>query len=207
MTLHIRDTAANFKADTTEGPVRFRNWIDCRGLTPDQRQRVMQHVVRDAQAARAQAPHDLGGAVLRALQAAAGGGAAIIRTLAKAVIAAAGKWWRAYTIRRARIAAIRELHTLDDRMLKDIGLSRSEIEWVVVHGRDVPRFHWASQPRSSHASSSGAADSARRRVGSPAMSTRGGAGILVQRVVSVMSQREMRAAALAQSKPTRHFVR
>ena len=73
MTLHIRDTAANFKADTTEGPVRFRNWIDCRGLTPDQRQRVMQHVVRDAQAARAQAPHDLGGAVLRALQAATGG--------------------------------------------------------------------------------------------------------------------------------------
>ena len=154
MTLHIRDTAANFKADTTEGPVRFRNWIDCRGLTPDQRQRVMQHVVRDAQAARAQAPHDLGGAVLRALQAAAGGGAAIIRTLAKAVIAAAVKWWRAYTIRRARIAAIRELHTVDDRMLKDIGLSRSEIEWVVVHGRDAPRVHWASQSRTSHTSSS-----------------------------------------------------
>ena len=97
----------------------------------------MQLVIRDAQA-----PHDLGGAVLRALQAAAGGGAAIIRTLAKAVIAAAGKWWRAYTIRRARIAAIRELHTVDDRMLKDIGLSRSEIEWVVVHGRDAPRVHW-----------------------------------------------------------------
>ena len=110
---------------------------------------VMQLVIRDAQA-----PHDLGGAVLRALQAAAGGGAAIIRTLAKAVIAAAGKWWRAYTIRRARIAAIRELHTVDDRMLKDIGLSRSEIEWVVVHGRDAPRVHWASQSRSSHTSSS-----------------------------------------------------
>src|SRR5262249_44336027 len=52
--------------------------------------------------------------------------AAIIRVLAKAAIAASGKWWRAYTIRRARIAAIRELHTLDDHMLKDIGLSRSE---------------------------------------------------------------------------------
>ena len=47
------------------------------GFAPDQRQRVMQLVIRDAQA-----PHDLGGAVLRALQAAAGGGAAIIRTLA-----------------------------------------------------------------------------------------------------------------------------
>src|SRR5262245_46921505 len=69
--------------------------------------------------------------------------AAIIRVLAKAVIAATGKWWRAYTIRRARIAAIRELHTLDDHMLKDIGLSRSEVDWVVVHGRDAPRVHWA----------------------------------------------------------------
>jgi hypothetical protein len=39
------------------------------------------------------------------------------------------------------------------------------------------------------------------------MSTRGGAGILVPSVVSVISQREMRAAALAQSKRTRHFVR
>ena len=32
MTLHIRDTAANFKADTTEGPVRFHDWIDYRSL-------------------------------------------------------------------------------------------------------------------------------------------------------------------------------
>ena len=205
--LQVGTTPPNFEAETTEGAVRFHDWIDYRGLTPDQRQRVMHLVIRDAQAARAQAPHDLGGAGLCALQAAAGGGAAIIRLRAKAVIAEAGKWRRTYTIRRARIAAIRELHTLDDRMLKDIGLSRSEIEWVVVHGRDVPRSHGASQPRSSHASSSGAADSARRRVGSPAMSTRGGAGILVPSVVSVISQREMWAAALAESKPTRHFVR
>jgi len=119
------------------------------GFAPDQRQRVMQLVIRDAQA-----PHDPSGAGLRALQAAAGGGAAIIRLLAKAVIAAAGNWWRTYTIRRARIAAVRELHALDDRTLSDIGVSRSEIEWVVVHGRDAPRVHWASQSRSSHTSSS-----------------------------------------------------
>ena len=99
------------------------------GFAPDQRQRVMQLVIRDAQA-----PHGPGGAGLRALQAAASGGAAI-RLLAKAVIAEAGNWWRTYTIRRARIAAVRELHALDDRTLRDIGVSRSEIEWVVVHGR------------------------------------------------------------------------
>ena len=44
------------------------------GFASDQRQRVMQLVIRDAQA-----PHDPSGAGLRALQAAAGGGAAIIR--------------------------------------------------------------------------------------------------------------------------------
>ena len=130
MTLQIRDTALRVETETTEGPLRFHNWIDCRGLTSDQRQRVTQHVIRHAQAARAQVPHDLGGANMRTLQAAARGGAAVIRAFAKAVITAAGKWWRAYTIRCARIAAIRELHALDDRTLRDIGLSRSEIEWV-----------------------------------------------------------------------------
>jgi uncharacterized protein YjiS (DUF1127 family) len=95
--------------------------------------------MRHPQAARAQTSHDLGGAGMRTLLAAA----AIIRALAKAVIAAAGKWWRAHTIRRARIAAIRELHALDDRTLRDIGVSRAEIEWVVVYGRDAPPY-WAS---------------------------------------------------------------
>jgi hypothetical protein len=123
MTLHIRDTAPNFEAEATEGPVRFHDWIDYRGLTPHQRQRV-QHVVRVAETARAQALHNLGGASLHELQAAAGGGAAISRVLANAIIAAAGKLWRAYTIRRARIAAVRELHTLNDRTLRDIGVSR-----------------------------------------------------------------------------------
>ena len=167
-----------FETETTEGPVRFHDWNDYRGLTPDQRQRVTQHVIRHAQAARAQAPHDLGSASLRTLQAAAGGGAAIIRirALAKAVIAAAGKWWRAYNSRRAHIAAVRELHALDDRTLRDIGVSRSEIEWVVAHGAEIrlgligphsPRFHRASQSRRNHTLSSGDADLARRRVCSP----------------------------------------
>ena len=128
MTLQIRDVALHVETETTEGPVH--DWIDYRGLRSDQRQRVTQRVILHPQAARAQAYHDLGGAGMRTLQAAA----AIIRAFAKAVIAAADKWWRAHTIRRARIAAIRELHALDDRTLRDIGVSRSEIAWVVVHG-------------------------------------------------------------------------
>jgi len=54
MTLHIRDTDPNFEVETTKGPVRFHDWIDYRGLTPDQRQR-MQHVAGAAETARAQA--------------------------------------------------------------------------------------------------------------------------------------------------------
>jgi len=141
MTLQIRDIAPHLEVETTECPVRFHNWIDCRGLRSDQRQRVTQRVILHPQAARAQASHDLGGAGMRTLQPAA----AIIRALAKAVIAAAGKWWRAHTIRRIRIAAIRELHALDDRTLRDIGVTRSEIEWVVVYGRNAPP--WASPAR------------------------------------------------------------
>ena len=176
MTLQICDIAPHLEVETTECPVRFYNCIDYRGLRSDQRQRVTQHVIHHPHAARAQASHDLGDVGLRTLQAAAGGGAAIIRTLAKAVLAAAGKWWRAYNIRRAHIAAARELHALDDRTLRDIGVSRSEIEWVVAHGAEIrlgligphsPRFHRASQSRRNHTLSSGDADLARRRVCSP----------------------------------------
>jgi uncharacterized protein YjiS (DUF1127 family) len=72
------------------------------------------------------------GAVLRGL-----------RTAAWAVAATAGKWWRAYALRRERNAAVRELHALDDRTLKDIGINRSEIEWV-VDGQDATRLRDAT---------------------------------------------------------------
>jgi uncharacterized protein YjiS (DUF1127 family) len=172
------DTGPDFEAKTTQAPIRFHDWIDYRSLTPDQRQGVRQELIRRALAARAQALHNLGSAVLRALQAAPGGGAAIIRSLAKAVIAAASKWWRAYDLRRVRYAAVREAHALDDRTLRDIGVSRSEIEWVVIHGRDAPWFHWASQPQNSCTRSS--SDD-----GSPAMSTGGVVGRLAQSQLKV----------------------
>ncbi len=102
------------------------------GLTPDEWVKARQRIIRRAEAARARALRDLAGAVLRPVQ-----------TLATAVAAVAGKWWRAYLRRRERNAAVRELRALDDRTLKDIGINRSEIE-SVVDRRDDTRLRDAT---------------------------------------------------------------
>jgi len=44
---------------------------------------------------------------------------------------------RAMAKRRRQRRAIAELERLDDRLLKDIGISRSEIPYVVGHGREA----------------------------------------------------------------------
>lgn len=101
-------------------------------LSPEGWERARQRITHRAQAARAQALREIAGAVLRPL-----------RTAAWAVAATAGKWWRAYALRRERNAAVLELRALDDRTLKDIGINRSEIEWV-VDGQDDTRLRDAS---------------------------------------------------------------
>src|SRR5258708_1243285 len=83
-------------------------------LTYEQWERRKQRIIRRAEVARARALRGLVGAVLRGL-----------RTAAWAVAATAGKWWRAYALRRERNAAVRELRALDDRTPKDIGINRS----------------------------------------------------------------------------------
>jgi len=101
-------------------------------LTHDQWERRRQRIIRRAEAARARALRGLVDAVLRGL-----------RTAAWAAFAAAGNWWRAYIRRRERNAAVRELRALDDRTLKDIGITRGEIEWV-VDGEDDTRLRDAT---------------------------------------------------------------
>jgi len=101
-------------------------------LTHDQWERRRQQIIRRAEAYRARALRGLVEAVLRGL-----------RTAARAVFAAAASWWRAYALRRERNAAVRELRALDDRALKDIGINRSEIEWV-VDGQDDGRLRDAT---------------------------------------------------------------
>ena len=44
--------------------------------------------------------------------------------------------WRVYTEHRRQYRAIAQLQILSDRSLKDIGVARSEIQWLAQHGRD-----------------------------------------------------------------------
>jgi uncharacterized protein YjiS (DUF1127 family) len=105
--------------------------FDFKTLSPEEWERTRRQIIASAEAARAQALRDLFAAVLYGLRTAAGSATALTRAVGGAVIARAGKWWRAYALWRERKAAARELHALDDRTLKDLGVSRSEIEWVV----------------------------------------------------------------------------
>jgi uncharacterized protein YjiS (DUF1127 family) len=47
------------------------------------------------------------------------------------LIATVKAWWMAYLTRRIERAAIRQLRALSDRVLLDIGLTRSQIEQAV----------------------------------------------------------------------------
>jgi uncharacterized protein YjiS (DUF1127 family) len=89
-------------------------------LTPEQMDHLQRVVARDAKQARAQAVRGLVNALVRGWRSAASANFDRLRG-----------WWTAYEGWRARRAAIRELAGLDDRMLKDLGLHRSEIESVV----------------------------------------------------------------------------
>lgn len=51
--------------------------------------------------------------------------------------AALGRWFAAVREDWQRRSATRALQRLDDRLLADIGVSRSEIPYLVVHGLDA----------------------------------------------------------------------
>jgi uncharacterized protein YjiS (DUF1127 family) len=61
-------------------------------------------------------------------------------TLATRVASIARRAWHAYWDWRARQVTVEILRTLDNRTLRDIGLSRSEIE-SAVYGRRGERRH------------------------------------------------------------------
>src|SRR5262245_32312306 len=99
-----------------------------RPLTPEQWDLLTRNAVRRAHEERVR--------MLRGVFVAVG---AALRRAVMAVAVAASGHWRAYTGWLARRAAIKELGGLDDRVLKDIGLHRSEIE-SAVYGPDPTRL-------------------------------------------------------------------
>jgi len=105
--------------------------FDPRTLTPLEWQQFKRHVIRTAHAARAQALRDFGRGMLSTVWVATRSGLRSSCLLADRAARVVGDWWQARAIRWERRAAIRELGALDDRMLKDIGLSRSEIESAI----------------------------------------------------------------------------
>jgi uncharacterized protein YjiS (DUF1127 family) len=117
------------------------NALNYNGLQPKQWDRLRRQAVHRAHLARGRALRDLIGGGVRALRAAAA--SALLGAAAETAVTTVGKWWRAYALWRERKRAVRELRALDDRTLRDIGVSRSEIEWV-VYGRDETRLRDAS---------------------------------------------------------------
>jgi uncharacterized protein YjiS (DUF1127 family) len=61
------------------------------------------------------------------------------------LLAALKRWWVAYMTWRIQQAAMLTLGSMSDRELKDIGLTRSDIAWVVrdgtARGRAFIRFY------------------------------------------------------------------
>jgi uncharacterized protein YjiS (DUF1127 family) len=58
----------------------------------------------------------------------------LLTTLVQRLAAFARRQWRAYWDYRARSATLMMLQAMDDRALKDIGLTRSQI-WTVAFGK------------------------------------------------------------------------
>jgi uncharacterized protein YjiS (DUF1127 family) len=110
-----------------------------RPLTPEQLDELKRSAGRAAREHRARLVRGLGSAALASLRGAGRGAGRIIRVLVDRAAAIAGERWQAYAAWRERRAAVKELAALDDRTLRDLGLTRSEIEYVVGR-RDSARW-------------------------------------------------------------------
>ena len=118
-----------------------KNGLDYNRLAPEEWDRLRRQAMQRAHVDRARALRDVIAGGVRALRAAAV--SALLAAAAETVVTTARKWWRGYALWRERKAAVRELRALDDRTLRDIGVNRSEIEWV-VYGQDATRLRDAT---------------------------------------------------------------
>ena len=109
--------------------------VDWRELTPEQWSELRRNAIQRAELLR----HQSNVAMLRKAAALIRNGAARIADSMSNTFA----WLKTAADRRA---AIKRLQKLDDRVLKDIGMDRSEIETVVhAHGGDKTRLRRDTQ--------------------------------------------------------------
>jgi uncharacterized protein YjiS (DUF1127 family) len=100
---------------------------DCETLSPAQREALVRGIIRRAQADRA-----------RAMRAALRKPAAWLWNAVVGAATALARLGAAYARERRYGRQVAELQGLSDHELKDIGIRRSEIYWVVHHGRELP---------------------------------------------------------------------
>lgn len=131
-----------------------------RPLTPEELEQLKRLAERAATEYRARLVRGFGVAVLALLRSAAGGVLGLLRALGHRAAAVASAGWNAYTAWRERRAAINELAALDDRTLRDLGLTRSEIEYVVGR-RDAARSCERQAPVRQRAARAGTATNRR----------------------------------------------
>jgi uncharacterized protein YjiS (DUF1127 family) len=131
-----------------------------RPLTAEQLDELKRAAGRAAMEHRARLVRNLGSAVLASLRGAGRGAGSIIRALGYRAAAGASAAWSAYAAWRERRTAINELAALDDRTLRDLGLTRSEIEYVVGR-RDAARSSERQAPARQGAARAGTATNRR----------------------------------------------
>lgn len=124
-------------------PYAKNPWADFRQLSPEQWERRKQRIIQRAHEARARAIGDLARRFGRAVRSVAERGRDLAQSFASRAAAMAGPWASGYAAWREHRRAVRALAAFDDRMLKDIGVNRSEIE-TVVYGEDATRLRDAT---------------------------------------------------------------
>ena len=100
-------------------------------LTPEQRGHVTQRALARAREERARAMRGLASGTLRWFRSAPRPARPGCGGSASSTAAAATAAWRAHALWRERRRAMQALGGLDDRLLKDMGLHRSEIRSVI----------------------------------------------------------------------------
>ena len=100
-------------------------------LTPEQWGHVSQRARARAREERARAMRGFASGTLRSFRSVAQAGTARLRRLGIHTASAATAAWRAHALWRERRRAMQALGGLDDRLLKDLGLHRSEIRSVI----------------------------------------------------------------------------